>query len=179
VRLLLVSGLALLAFVSCSSAATSIPAPGAEPSGAIHSIPIGDLGDALQYWNVDWKGRAPQLYSEIADVNSLYYRTHAYVPGEADCDDMAADIWESLADSGIVSLIVVGNLEATRESFAECNHAWLIVYSGEGSAAALEVTAGKTYTWADTLDDGTLRQYWEGFVYERPSDLAEDFDQRW
>jgi len=177
VRLLLVSVLALLASVSCS-AATSIPAPSAEASGAIHSISVGDLGDASEYWNLGWKGRAPQLYAEIADANSLYHRTHTYTPGETDCDDMAVDIWESLAGRGIVSLIVAGNLEATGESFAECNHAWLIVYSGEGSAAALEVTAGRTYTWEDTLDNAALSQYWEGFVYESPSDLAGDFNER-
>jgi hypothetical protein len=179
VRLLLVSILALLTAVSCSSAATSISAPSAEASGVIHSIPTGDLGNASRYWNTDWKGCAPQLYAEIADVNSLYHQTHTYVPGETDCNDMAADIWGSLAGREIVSLIVVGNLETARESFAECNHAWLIVYSGEGSAAALEVTAGRTYTWEDALDNASLRQYWEGFVYESPSDLAEDFDERW
>jgi hypothetical protein len=92
---------------------------------------------------------------------------------------MAADIWEVLASRGIVSLIVAGNLEMVRESFLECNHAWLIVYSGEGSAAALEVTTGRTYRWEDTLDNGRLRQYWEGFIYEKPFDLSADFVGRW
>ena len=177
-RLLLVSVLALLASISCT-ATTSISAPSVEVSGAIHSISVADLGNASDYWNLSWRGRAPQLYAEIADVNSLYHQTHTYVPGETDCNDMAADIWESLAGREIVSVIVVGNLETARESFGECNHAWLIVYSGEGSAAALEVTAGRTYTWEDTRDNAALGQYWEGFVYQSPSDLAEDFDGRW
>lgn len=178
-RLLLGSVLALLTAVSCSGARTSISAPGAETSGALHSVPLEVLGNASAYWNPGWEGQAPRLYAEIAAANTLYHRTHTYVPGETDCNDMAADIWESLAGRGIVSLIVAGNLEATRESFAECNHAWLVVYSGEGAAAALEVTSGRTYTWEDTLDNAALRQYWEGFVYASPSDLAEDFDGRW
>ena len=92
---------------------------------------------------------------------------------------MAADIWRELASEGIVSLIVVGNLEMARESFSECNHAWLIVYNGEGSAAALEVTTGRTYRWEDTLNNSRLTQYWEGFIYDKPSDVSEDFAERW
>ena len=92
---------------------------------------------------------------------------------------MAADIWEILAGKGIISLIVVGNLEMAQESYADCNHAWLIIYSGEGSAAALETTCGEVYTWQDTEVDPNLKQYWEGFIYEKPFDLWQDFGQRW
>ena len=109
-RLLPVLVLAILALTSCSGIATSISAPGPKALGAVHSIPVAELGDALGYWNVDWQGRAAQLYAEIAALNTRYCRTHAYVPGEADCNDMAADIWRELASEGIVSLIVVGNL---------------------------------------------------------------------
>ena len=178
-RLLPVLVLAILALTSCSGIATSISAPGPKALGAVHSIPVAELGDALGYWNVDWQGRAAQLYAEIAALNTRYCRTHAYVPGEADCNDMAADIWRELASEGIVSLIVVGNLEMARESFSECNHAWLIVYNGEGSAAALEVTTGRTYRWEDTLNNSRLTQYWEGFIYDKPSDVSEDFAERW
>ena len=175
-RLLLISTLALLTSVSCSGVA-SIPAQSAQ-AGASRSISSDDLGNASRYWNTDWRGRSPELYAVIADMNSLYHRAHTYVPGKADCDDMAADLWKCLAGRGITSLIVAGNLETAGESFAECNHAWLVVYNSEGSAAALEVTTGRTYTWADTLDRAPLRQYWEGFVYESPTGLAEDFNAR-
>ncbi len=174
-RLILISLLAAATLISCSGAGSSVPTTTTESSGAIHNIPIENLGDACQYWNLDWEGRAPQLYVEIVAVNALYIRSHDYILGQNECDDMAADIWEILARKGIISLIVAGNLEMSGESYADCNHAWLLIYSGEGSAAALETTCGEVYTWQDTEVDPNLKQYWEGFIYEKPSDLWRDF----
>lgn|GEM_PF-3809492 len=177
-RLVLISLLIIATFVSCSSADSLAPTTNTESFGATHNIPIGNLGDACQYWNLDWVGRAPQLYGEIVTVNALYTRSHTYILGQTECDDMAADIWEMLAGKGIISLIAVGNLEMAEESYADCNHAWLIIYSGEGSAAALETTCGEVYTWQDTEVDPNLKQYWEGFIYEKPSDLWQDFKEQ-
>ena len=179
VRLILVSVLAISTFVSCSSAETSVSAPNTGVFEATHNIPIENLGDAFQYWNLDWKERAPQLYGEIIAVNTLYTQSHTYILGQTDCDDMAASIWETLAAKGIISLIVVGNLEMAQESSNDCNHAWLMIYSGDGSAAALETTNGEVYTWQDTEAEPWLEQYWEGFIYEKPSDLWRDFRDWW
>ena len=174
-RLIVISLLAIAIFASCSSADNLVSTPTTGIFGATHNIPGEDLGDASQYWNLDWKGRSPQLYGEIVAVNALYTQSHTYIPGQTDCDDMAADIWETLAGQGIISLIIVGNLEMAQESFNDCNHAWLMIYGGEGSAAALETTNGGVYTWQDTEVEPRLKQYWEGFIYEKPSDLWRDF----
>ena len=151
------------------------------PSGdkTTHIIPIEKLGDAFIYWNTDWKGRASQLYDEISAVNTLYFQTHRYVPGETDCNDMVIEVWNRLISQEIFSLIVVGNLEMSQEAFVDCNHAWLMVYSGEGSAAVVEATSGQIYTWEDAQVHPQLKQYWEGVIYETPSELRADFKERW
>jgi len=137
------------------------------------------LGDASKYWNIAWVGRPLELYQEILLVNSLYFETHTYIPGETDCNDMAIDIWNMLMTDGIVSLIMVGNLEMSQERFQDCNHAWLVIYNADGAALALEPTNGEIYTWEDAQIYPHLMQYWEGFVYEKPSDLRADLKERW
>lgn len=92
---------------------------------------------------------------------------------------MAVAAWQKLSKKGIVSLIVVGNLEQSRESFLDCNHAWLLVYNSSGSAAVIDLVRGKVFTWEDVRLNLPLKQYWEGFVYETPEDLWEDFRGRW
>jgi hypothetical protein len=67
----------------------------------------------------------------------------------------------------------------TQEGFGDCDHAWLMFYSAEGSAVAVETTTGRTYTWEDARANCRLRQYWEGFAYDNPSDLWTDFSERW
>jgi hypothetical protein len=92
---------------------------------------------------------------------------------------MVVELWQILRDKGIISLIAVGNLEKTNESFLECNHAWLLVYSGEGSAAAIDTVSADIYLWEQVSSKPQLKQYWEGFLYENPSDLLADFKNRW
>jgi len=148
-------------------------------SSETHYIPLADLGDASLYWNTVWLGRSSELYDEIITLTTSYFKIHKYVYRESDCNDMAIDIWQKLVDRNIKSLIVVGNLEKSYETFLECNHAWLMVYSSEGSAAALDLVRGKVFIWENVRTNPQLRQYWEGFVYESPSDLLEDFEERW
>ena len=144
-----------------------------------HYIPLADLGNASRYWNTTWLGYSSELYDEILALTTNYFQTHKYVFGESDCNDMAVDVWQKLIDKEIISLIVVGNLEKSYETFLECNHAWLMVYSGEGSAAAMDLVRGKVFIWEDVRTNPQLRQYWEGFVYERPAHLFTDFKERW
>ena len=142
-------------------------------------IPLADLGDASPYWNTVWLGHSSELYREILALTTGYFQTHEYVFKESDCNDMAVDVWQKLIDKDIISLIVVGNLEKSYETFLECNHAWLMVYSSEGSAAAMDLARGRVFIWEDVRTNPQLRQYWEGFVYESPSDLWGDFKERW
>lgn len=144
-----------------------------------HYITMADLKDASQYWNIDWRGCSSRLYDEILALTTTYFQTHRYVFGETDCNDMAVEAWQKLLDMGIISLITVGNLEKSYESFLECNHVWLMIYSSEGSAAVMDLIGGKVHVWEEVRTNPQLRQYWEGFVYEKPSDLLTDFKERW
>jgi hypothetical protein len=116
---------------------------------------------------------------QLVDFNTAYSNTRRYSAGKMDCDIMAVDIWHRLASRGIVAVIAVGNLDATNETFVDCDHTWLLVFNAEGSSAALEPTNGAVYTWIDTGTSPELQQYWEGFVYENPTDLRADFPARW
>ena len=171
--------LPMLAAAGCSSTESIVPDSATGAGKVTRSIPMEDLGDAVAYWNTDWKGQARQLYQEIQAINRQYFQTHRYVPWQTDCNDMAVDVWDRLNSRGIVSLIVVGNLELSHEAFADCNHAWLMVYSGEGSSAAVEPTRGEVFTWEHSRAYPGLEQYWEGFAYETPSELWADFVRRW
>jgi len=142
-------------------------------------IPATDLGDAGQYWNARWRGQATELYNTARAFISQYSQTHDYVFGESDCNDMVVEIWDDLNSQGIISLIVVGNVKMSQETFEECNHAWLMVYSGEGAAVALDPSCSGVYRWEDTREHPYLKQYWEGIVYENPDDLCNDFQERW
>jgi hypothetical protein len=138
-----------------------------------------DLGDAGEYWNTCWQGQAAELYSTVRALITRYSRTHNYVFGESDCNDMVVEIWDRLNNQGILSLIVVGNLEMSREPFEECNHTWLMVYSGEGAAVVLDPSCGGVCSWEDTRDYPYLKQYWEGIAYQNPAGLWNDFQERW
>ena len=131
------------------------------------------------YWNRDWLGRPAALYDEIRSTTDTYIQTHNYVFGEIDCNDMAVELWHILKDKGVISLITVGNLEKSNESFLECNHAWLMVYNGEGSAAAIDVVSASVYLWEQVPSNLQLKQFWEGFLYENPTNLFTDFKERW
>lgn len=164
--------------VACTSISEEIPSS-VLPSRKIHYLSMTDLADASQYWNTAWAGKSSRLYNEIQVAAIVYLRTNQYIPGKKDCNDMAVDLWQELNDKGIKSIIVVGNIGKSYETFVECNHAWLMVYSGEGSAAAIDLACTKVYTWEDVRSNSQIRQYWEGFVYEKPTDLLADFHERW
>jgi len=144
-----------------------------------HNIAIAELDDLSYYWNKEWLGYSTDLYNEVTSITTTYSQTHDYVFGVHDCNDMAIELWQWLKEKGIVSLITVGNLGKSNESFLECNHAWLMVYSGEGSAAAVDVVTARVYPWEKVSKNPQLKQYWEGFLYEKPSDLLIDFQGRW
>ncbi|HEY94914.1 MAG TPA: hypothetical protein G4O15_08255 [Dehalococcoidia bacterium] len=142
-------------------------------------IPFTELGNASLYWNTTWLDHSSTLYDEITAITKNYFKTHEYVFCEFDCNDMAVDFWKLLVDRDIISLIVVGNLEKSHETFLECNHTWLTVYSGEGAAAVIDIARGKVFIWEDVRKTPQLGQYWEGFVYQNPLYLLDDFRERW
>ena len=176
----LIPGCAIMILAVAGSGCAAVVAHPAELAvPGYHHVPADELGDASAYWNAAWKGRTAELCHEIRTVVSAYSNTHRFTPGGTDCNVMAVEIWDRLLRRGIVSIIVAGNLEMNREGFRDCDHAWLMVYSAEGSTIAVETTNGRTYTREDAGADGRLRQYWEGLVYDNPSDLWADFSERW
>ncbi|UCE98282.1 MAG: hypothetical protein JSV74_02855 [Dehalococcoidia bacterium] len=137
------------------------------------------LGDIASYWNRDWLGCSNDLYNQLRYISTNYTHTSKYISGENDCNDMVVELWQILRERGITSLIVVGNLEKSNESFLECNHAWLLVYSGEGAAAAIDTVTADIYLWDQVSLNPQYKQYWEGFLYKNPTDLLADFKDRW
>ena len=114
------------------------------------------------------------LYDTLSSLNKEYHKTHTYIEGEFDCNDMAVELWNLLHEQGMASLIVIGNLDLENESFAECNHAWLVVpYLQIPESFVVEPTNGEIYVG----DEG--QPYHEGYYYTSPSNLRADTWERW
>jgi len=135
--------------------------------------------DSAGYWNRDWPGNAAQFHQRLTGLVTGYVKQAEYAVSTNDCNDMAVSLWQILRDNGIYSLLAAGNLEKTNETFAECNHAWLVVYNGEGAAAAVEVTTGCIFLWEQVSTRPQLKQYWEAFLYPGPEEMRADFLERW
>ena len=164
------------------------------PSSPSHGIPLTDLRMNTQYWNTGHEKEAlrifenktydkadeawmadelAELYQTMSSINKEYHRTHTYIEGEFDCNDMAVDLWNMLHKAGIASLIVFGNLDLDNESFAESDHTWLVVpYQYYPHFFSVEPTNGEVYLSED-------KQYWEGYYYTSPSNLRADIRERW
>ena len=140
------------------------------------------MGDDIrydsQYWNTDWE--LGEIYQTLCSINESYYEEHPYIEGMFDCSEMVADIWVMLSNQGIISVIIVGNLDLGKETFAECDHVWLLVeHKGDSGFRVfiMETTNGETYSLAD--GEEIIRQYLGGYYYSSPSDARADFWGRW
>ena len=176
-----------IVLLGACAAPASAPAPEPIPepeqpkssSSLSHAFRLSDVVKHPEYWNAGWD--APKLYQLLCSVNSLYHKEHTYVKDLLDCNDMAAEIWDTLHQQGITSIIVVGNLDVDKERFAECDHAWLLIihkdeYSGY-RIFIIEPTNGETYAFdPETM---AFAQYLQGFFYSSPSDLRADIRERW
>jgi len=75
---------------------------------------------------------------------------------------------------------VAGNLEIENESFAKCNHVWLLVFykvTAGGLIFVIEATNGKIY-YIDSQKSQFV-EYVHGYYYLTPSDLRADIKERW
>jgi len=139
--------------------------------------------EALRIWENKTYGKTDEtwmgdelyeLSQTLFSINEEYHKTHTYIEGEFDCNDMAVELWNILHKQGIASLIVVGNPDLENESFAECNHAWLVVpYLYIPDFFVVEPTNGEVYIG----EEG--KQYQEGYYYTSPSNLRADIWERW
>jgi len=144
-----------------------------------HSMTWQEVESNPIYWNTNWRGLDAELQTTAYDVASDYFQTHTYIENETDCNDMSIDVWNMLHTKGITSVIVVGNQSLDDEYFAECDHAWLLVFNSKGYSFALEITEGTLFFAEDVRSDPQIDQYWEGYLYAKPSDLKADTVWRW
>lgn len=70
---------------------------------------------------------------------------------DIDCDDVTLHMYRHFQEMGIDTVPVIGNLAMNDEEYAESDHVWLIVKSGEHSIA---------YDWGEPRFD---RQHYEGY----------------
>jgi cell division protein FtsL len=145
------------------------------PSKPTHNLSPVAYNVSSTYWNLAWAGRDAELQETTRQVNAAYFQLHTYIANETDCNDMAVDIWDMLRKQGITSIIGVGNLDMTGETWLQCNHAWLMIANSSGQYFALEPTNGQLYFQGDPQ----ASQYTEGFFYANPSDLRADVGSRW
>lgn len=150
----------------------------------LHNQTLEELNSNPAYWNLAWQGKYAEMESKTLAINQAYNKTHTYIKGETDCNDMAIDIWNILQTEGIVSIIVIGTLDKDGKTIADCNHAWLMInmlYKGDSkpSGFVLEPTNGEIYFGEDANLNPVLNRYWRGYGYTKPSDLREDLGQNW
>lgn len=153
--------------------------PPSSPTNPSHSFPRANVVTHSEYWNAGWDALA--LYQTLISVNRSYHKEHTYIKGKFDCNDMAIDIWDILVKQGITSVLAIGNLDIEKESFADCDHAWLLIIHRDKDAGyrifIIEPTNGETYAF-DPKTKAFL-QYMEGYFYSSPSDLRADIRERW
>jgi hypothetical protein len=98
-----------------------------------------------------WDGirRAPN-YGKIQSMLGSYRRQHSYMGNDMFvCVDMAVNVWNMLATSGIRSKLMVGNTERdiTHEGtivkyVSSMNHAWLLAEVSPSTWIPIEATGG-------------------------------------
>lgn len=138
-----------------------------------HNFPIVDIVKDSQYWNSAWE--ATGLYYKLWSINQSYRKTHTYIKGVYDCDDMTIDLWYILHNQGITSVIIAGNLDLDKERFRECDHTWLLIeHSRDGlyQIFIIESTNGEVYAF--DLKTKAFAQYLYGYYYSSPSNFKED-----
>ncbi len=156
---------------------------GSISSGPMNYLSLEELSDNSDHWN-QWEN-AEDLKNKVKQLANVSRAYHGYIENEYDCNDMAVDIWNMLEVNEpvpIQSIIVVGNLDEEAETFEECNHAWLVILNkpegGVVTIYALEPTNAEIYKYTVENNSSTA-EYFNGFFYEKPSDLRADLGDRW
>jgi len=146
-----------------------------------HAVAGPDIWVRPEFRSTAWAGRDYELMRKIEEIARLYHRTHTFIEGETDCNDIAVSLWNMLLTENIKSVIVVGNLEKVGETFEDSNHAWLFVFNARGEVIYLEPTTGEVFfgRLADGSTNPRAIPYREGSIYVRPSDLRRDLKERW
>lgn len=101
--------------------------------------------------------------------------------GTLDAIELTKSYWEKLNDNGVVSVIVVGNLDLHGESLSECNHSWLLVFYRDWESDGWSETKPlgilifeptQRYSFVIHVVPEASTQYQEGYFYISPSELG-------
>ena len=156
---------------------------GSISSGPMNNLSLDELSNNSDHWNV-WEN-AEALKNKVKQLANVSGTYHGYIENEYDCNDMAVDIWNMLEvnePTPIQSIIVIGNLDEEDETFEDCNHAWLVILNkpegGVVTIYALEPTNAEIYKYTGDKN-APAAEYFNGFFYEKPSDLRADLGDRW
>ena len=144
---------------------------------ASHNLSLDELQNNTTYWN---EMDDQLLKDKLIESSSKTADLHIYIENEFDCNDMSLDLWNMLYKEGIVSIIVIGDLDREKESFIQCNHSWIVVINSPPGSSyislyAIEPTNDRIYTYGPPRN----AQYFEGFFYASPSALRADLGDRW
>lgn len=94
--------------------------------------------------------------------------------------DLTKSYWETLKRNGIVSVIVVGNLDLHDEALSESNHSWLLVFYNDWDKdgwsktkppSTLIFEPTQRYSFVMHIAPDASIQYQEGYFYTSPSEL--------
>ncbi len=132
---------------------------------------------------------APATLSEATRIAGSYRPSGPYQADVYDCNDMAAELWAVCSGAGLPAFLVVGNTGAAGESFAECDHCWVVVFCAQpvtGDEVTLAVDPQLSLIGVVGPGSGcelcpapVSAQYAEGFFYHHPAALREDLGPRW
>jgi len=86
-----------------------------------------DVFNSYQFWNT---GQDIDEFFDNLHLNTgLVTWLFEDLLGESwDVSEFASLIWDGLNGAGIISVIVIGNLDLDNAKFSESNHAWLLVF---------------------------------------------------
>ncbi|MCE5244327.1 MAG: hypothetical protein LLF99_14150 [Desulfobacteraceae bacterium] len=167
-------------------------APATDPNDSLHELSSNlealarkyerRLSDFVIYDNqlapFSWDAvRSEPNYRKIRSIVHNYRVQHTYMSNEFFvCVDMAMDVWNLLATSGIRSRIVVGNVQAdiaegntVRRYLSTLNHAWVVAEVSPTAWIPLEITGGCV------VEPSMLnyRLYNKGIAFENPKECKE------
>lgn len=159
---------------------------GIEETNRSHALK--DIVGDSRFWNkrqdVD---KFLEALLSMRDVISWYDMVEKFVLYEWDAIDLTESYWEKLKDNGIISVIVVGNLDLPSETFSESNHSWLLVFyrdwdkdgwSKEEPLLALIFEPTKRGCFVIHVAHNAPRQYLQGYFYTSPFELEADIEER-
>lgn len=131
---------------------------------------------------------AREALAEATRIAGSYRPSGQYQADVYDCNDMAEELWQACSDAGITAFLVAGSTGVEHESFADCDHCWVVIFctgsTGEEVALAVDPQASLMGVIGPEGDEDEATatvsaQYAEGYFYCDPAALRLDLGRRW